>query len=319
MFPFNRYVLLTVDTEALPRRAQDNHVQRLVWGEYASGTAGIREMCAIGDELGVKHVFFTDLCATLGQQAQMLEAVRWLDKQGQDVQLHTHPETLPKTFWTEHGLDARPKLMNDYQDQARAEFVFRHFGKLISDVTGKPILAHRAGSFRWNALTIRALRAVGIPLSFNQSMRAALLKRCPTGLPDCLPYVWSNGTIEVPVTERFKPGVSDAKPDRWSSLTYPESSYFQYGSRPTTFWKDPLWSLPKVSVVLMHSWSLLDLDENGHFQYTNDRLLEGYRLFMQRVVKDYDVITTADFLDLQARGKIRLSRTVNLEQVETQV
>ena len=230
-----RYALLTVDTEALPRCAEDNHVQRLVWGEHSTGTAGIREMSSIG-----------------------------------------------------------------------AEFVFRHFGKLISDVTGKPILAYRTGSFRWNALTIHALRA-------------ALLERCPTGQPDCLPYAWSNGTIEVPVTERFTPGVPDVKPDRWSSLTYPESSYFQYGSRPTTFWKDPLWSLPKVSVVLMHSWSLLDLDENGFFQYTNDCLLEGYRLFMQRVVKDYDVITTADLLDLQARGKIRLSRTVNLEQVEAQV
>lgn len=315
----NRFLILSVDTEALQRRASDKHVQRLVWGEHPTGAAGIREMSAIGDEFGAKHVFFVDLCATLGQQADMLEAVRWLDQQGQDVQLHAHPETLPKSFWVDHGLDHRPALMNEYKDQSRAEFVFRHFGKLISDVTGKPILAHRAGSFRWNALTIRALQAVGIPLSFNQSMRAALLKRCPTGQPDCLPYAWSNGTIEVPVTERFTPGMSDAKPDRWSSLTYPESSYFQYGSRPTTFWKNPLWSLPKVSVVLMHSWSLLDLDENGHFHYTNDRLLEGYRLFLQRVVKDYDVITTADFLDLQARGKIRLSRTVNLEQVETQV
>ncbi|QBH19255.1 polysaccharide deacetylase [Alcaligenes faecalis] len=314
-----RYILLTVDVEALSGRAVEQHVQRLVWGKHSAGTAGIREMSSIGDEFGAKHVFFADLCATLEHQTQMLDAVRWLNQQGQDVQLHAHPETLPKSFWVDRGLDHRPALMNEYKDQSRAEFVFRHFGKLISDVTGKPILAHRAGSFRWNALTIRALQAVGIPLSFNQSMRAAFLKRCPVGQPDCLPYAWSNGTIEVPVTERFTPSRSEAHPDRWSSLTYPESSYFQYGSRPTTFWKDPLWSLPKVSVVLMHSWSLLELDENGHFHYTNDRLLEGYRLFLQRIVKDYDVITTAEFLDLQARGKIRLSRTVNLEQVETQV
>ncbi len=314
-----RYILLTVDTEALQGRASSNHVQRLVWGEYAGGTAGVREMCRIGSEFGAKHVFFVDLCATWGMQEQMLDVVRWLDQQGQDVQLHTHPETLPKVFWDQFGLSSRPRMMNEYQNKERAEFILRHFGALISDVTGKAILAHRAGSFRWNSHTMRALQSVGIPLSFNQSMRAALLGRCPLGRGDCLPYAWSNGTIEVPVTERFTPGMSDVKPDRWSSLTYPESSYFQYGSRPTTFWKDPLWSLPKVSVVLMHSWSLLDLDENGHFQYTNDRLLEGYRLFLQRVVKDYDVITTADFLDLQARGKIRLSRTVNLEQVETQV
>src|SRR5690606_22863450 len=126
-----RFLLLTVDTEALPKRALMDHVGRLIWGSYDAGTAGISEMCQIGSEFGAKHVFFVDLCATLDQQAQMLDAVRWLDQQGQDVQLHAHPETLPKSFWVKHGLDHRPALMNEYKDQARAEFVFRHFGKLI--------------------------------------------------------------------------------------------------------------------------------------------------------------------------------------------
>lgn len=72
-----RYILLTVDTEALQGRASSDHIQRLVWGEHASGTAGIREMCRIGGEFGAKHVFFVDLCATWGMQERMLDVVRW--------------------------------------------------------------------------------------------------------------------------------------------------------------------------------------------------------------------------------------------------
>ncbi|MCV9917008.1 hypothetical protein OIV57_33395 [Burkholderia pseudomallei] len=68
--------------------------------------------------------------------------------------------------------------MNQYTDDARAEFVIRHFGGLISAETRKPVLAHRAGSFRWNASTIRALKSTGVPLSFNNSLCAGLAGQC---------------------------------------------------------------------------------------------------------------------------------------------
>lgn len=314
------YALLTVDAEALPKRSSTDHVRRLVLGQHPTGSAGVREMASIGNEFGVKHVFFADMCGAYGHLQQMQEVVSWLHDEGQDVQLHTHPETLPNSFWKEHGLSVLPRHMNEYTAQSRAEFVLRYFSKLITDITNKPIIAHRAGSFRWNALTIHALRALNIPLSFNQSMRALESGRGVHGEPDCLPYTWSNGVIEVPVTERWVPGVPGFRPDRWVSLTYPESPYFKFGSRPIPAWKHPFAPKPApVTVVLLHSWSLLERDEAGHAVYRDDRLLEGYRKFLRRLVKDCEVITTAEFLELHAQGKIDISRTVNLEQVEAQV
>src|SRR5688572_14902359 len=124
----NRYLMLTVDTEALPRRASQDHVKRLMWGEHENGTAGIREMAAIGDEFGAKHIYFVDLCGAYSYLGETLEVVRWLDAMGQDVQLHTHPEYLPKSFWDEYGYDSKPQYMNQYRDDARAEFVIQHFG-----------------------------------------------------------------------------------------------------------------------------------------------------------------------------------------------
>ena len=117
-----RYEMLTVDTEALPKRASGDHVNRLIWGRHDKGRAGIREMCEIGDESSVKHVFFVDLCGAYAYRDEMHEAIRWLDRAGQDVQLHAHPEYLPNDFWREHGFTRKPQYMNQYTDDARAEF-----------------------------------------------------------------------------------------------------------------------------------------------------------------------------------------------------
>jgi hypothetical protein len=102
------------------------------------------------------------------------------------------------------------------------------------------------------------------------------------------------------------------KPDWWVRLTYPESRYFRF--RP--WWGNLLLNAvsgnPSFAVFLLHSWSLLYWDENGLGEYRDDRRLEGYRKMLSRLTKDYDVITTAEFLDLHARGKISTPQSVDL-------
>jgi hypothetical protein len=46
--------------------------------------------------------------------------------------------------------------------------------------------------------------------------------------------------------------------------------------------------------------------------YQDDKRLEDYRKLVRRLVRDYDIITTGDFLDLHARGKIEITRSVDL-------
>lgn len=310
-----RYAILTVDTEALPKRAPGNHVKRLIWGEHEAGTAGIRQMCAISDEFNAKHLFFVDLCGAYAYQEEMHEVIHWLDNEGQDVQLHTHPEYLPDIFWSQHGIDRRPQYMNQYTDDARAEFIIKHFAGEISGITGKDILAFRAGSFRWNASTIRALDAAGIPLSFNNSTAAYYNKQCVYSEQTNSPYVWSNGLIEVPVTERkILPKVG--KEDWWARLQFPESSYFRF--RP--WWGGLLLNIfsgaPDFSVFLLHSWSLLYWDENGYGTYQDDQRVEGYRKLVKKLAKDYDIITSQDFLELHAQGKITTTHRVDLARAE---
>jgi hypothetical protein len=309
-----RYAMLSVDAEALPRRAECDHIKRLVLGLHGNKRAGIQEICAIGDEFNAKHVFFVDMCSAFENLGEMSEIVLWLDRNGQDVQLHTHPEVLPDSFWVEYELDTQPKLMNEYSDDSRAEFVVKYFGQLISQITHKDILAHRSGSFRWNACTIRALKLANIPLSFNNSMRAYRSGRCVYSEPVIFPYVWSNGVIEVPLTEKriLRPGGEDL----WASLTFPESNYFQFQPQRYSFLSTLFGRRAAFSVFLLHSWSMLYWDDNGHATYLDDRRLEEYRRLLARITKDYDVITTRDFLDLHARGKIVPTHTVDVEKAE---
>ena len=314
----NRYALLTVDTEALPKRATRDHVKRLMWGQHENGRAGVGEMSSIGDEFGVKHVFFVDLCGAYAYLDEVRDVVRWLDAAGQDVQLHTHPEYLPDSFWREHGMAKRPQYMNQYADDARAEFVIRHFGALITEVTGKPLLAHRAGSFRWNACTIRALDAAGIRLSFNNSTNAMYAGQNVYSEPTNQPFVWSNGVVEIPMTEKkILPRVG--REEWWARLTYPESPYFHFHPWWGRLLLNAVSGSPDLAVFLLHSWSLLYRDEQGHAEYRDDRLQEGYRKLLARLTKDYEVVTSAELLDLLARGKVRTTHTVDLARAELPV
>lgn len=308
----NRYVLLTVDTEALPKRAPCDHVKRLIWGEHDKGTAGVREMCAVAGDVDAKLTFFVDACGAYAQLDEVAEVVRWLDGAGQDVQLHTHSEYLPKQFWVEHSFKYRSRFLNQYGAK-KAAFTINYFGKFISGLTGKPIRAFRAGSFRWNANTIRALGEAGIPLSFNNSMNACLAQQCIYSEPTNQPYVWSNGVIEVPATERRF--YSAFGKDWWGRLQFPVLQD----------WRNPPWRVlwphtvgrnSSFLVLLMHSWSLLHWDENGHAVYRDDKRLEDFRKLVRKLAKDYDIITTEDFLDLHARGKIKTTHTVDLAMAE---
>jgi len=311
----SRYAILTVDTEALPKRAPADHVNRLIWGRHERGTAGVRQMCQIGDEFHAKHIFFVDLCGAHSYYDEVTEVIRWLDQEGQDVQLHAHPEYLPKDFWGQYGFNFRPRYMNQYIDDAKAEFVIKHFGKVISDITGKDILAFRAGSFRWNSSTMRALKAANVPLSFNNSMSARYQKQCVYSEPTNHPYVWSNGVIEVPVTERkILPIIG--KEEWWARLQYPESSYFKFCPWWGSFLLNMFSGSPEFSVFLIHSWSLLHWDENGYAVYRDDQRLNRYRKLLKKLTKDYDIITSRDFLDLHEQGKITTTHTVNLAHAE---
>ncbi len=149
----------------------------------------MRELSGLADEVGGELVFLVHACVALAQLDEVAEVVRCLDGAGHDVHLRAHPEYLPKTFWRKHGFKYRPRFLSQYADDKGA-FTIKHFGKFISDLKVKLMLAFRAESFHWNADTIRAFGAAGIPLSFSNSMSADLEVQYTYSEATNKPYVW---------------------------------------------------------------------------------------------------------------------------------
>ena len=299
--------MVTIDTEALPKRAESNHINRLIWGQFAEGNAGIQQFVEIANDNFIQFVFFVDLCAAHSHISEMQHVVTWLDQHKQDVQLHMHPEYLPESFWKSHGFTYRPRFLNQY-DWNKALFCIQHFSQLLSKMTGKKVNAFRAGSFRWNKHTIAALKEHGIPLSFNNSMKAFQSNKSSYAQDTNHPFVWSNDVIEIPVTEKkyifFKNKL-------WfSRFSYPLQGWF--GSKAWRVCGRYIRQQNILNVMLLHSWSFLDWDSKGYAYFKNDKKINDFNKIVKRLVKDYDVITTRDLLDLIQQNKIQASHQVSL-------
>ena len=112
----------------------------------------------------------------------------------------------------------------------------------------------------------------------------------------------------IPLTSRFG----------WERLSYPYSNTIF--RPPWHILKPPPFGIgARVLVLLLHSWSLLHWDGNGHARYRDDRRTEEYRKMVRNLSKNYDIVTTSDLLDLLARGTIKTARTVDLALTELRV
>lgn len=57
-----RKLMITVDVEAQPGRAEKDHLDRLIWGKFPHGRCGIGEMMDVADKYGAKITMFLDYC-----------------------------------------------------------------------------------------------------------------------------------------------------------------------------------------------------------------------------------------------------------------
>lgn len=307
----SRYAFLTVDTEALPNRAPDDHVNKLILGIHGEHRAGVLEMASIGKEFNAPLIFFLDLCGSWERMDELQEVARTLVSKDQDVQLHAHPEYLPESFWKKHKQKKRPFFLNQYSER-RTRFMLTLLAKKLKELTGQAPVAFRAGSFRWNASTLKILQQIGILYSFNNSMGALCMRQCPYSRPTNNLFMWSNGLLEIPVSE--KQIFSFLDPPWWARLQYPQSVYFRHRSRWLSWLPGSVPETLNPAVFLIHSWSFLHRDKNGYEIYLNDRAMNGFYKFLRRLRLDFDIISSKDLPDLLERGELLPQYIENVEK-----
>jgi peptidoglycan/xylan/chitin deacetylase (PgdA/CDA1 family) len=164
------YLLVTIDAEAVHGKSP---LEQMMWGRLKGfeGEYGIGLIADICEKNNIKATFFLDVYehSYYGKDA-LKEVALYLDKRGHDVQLHTHPAwyqdkrdfpEIQKMKRERSCFSANKYWMNLNSFEEQVE-ILRHGKALLEDWLGKPVIAHRAGSYAVDINTIYALKEVGI-------------------------------------------------------------------------------------------------------------------------------------------------------------
>lgn len=266
-------LLITIDTEALPARAADNHIDKLIWGEFDAGRAGIIEICDAIEEFGGKGLFFLDVAGSFKDLAAYREVNSYLERRGHFVEWHYHPEIMGRQFWLNHGASAKT-MRQDLFDAVDTKIILSAGLSQFIKITGRRPSAYRAGSFRWNNYTVDFLSKNNIPYSFNACRETSVKPNYATYFPPSpAPFLWPQGVREIPCGEV----VLDAE---IVHFRFPRR--FPRGVTPLQL-ADALGAEAGGLVnMLLHSWSLLERDqESGHFYYKNDSRVCAFRSLLR--------------------------------------
>ncbi len=297
----HRYMLLTVDTEALPARASERHVEKLVWGEYENGRAGISEFVDLSKEHNLVFTFFVEVARSLWEPEKHREYWTWLIRNNQDVQLHFHPEIFQTKDLIHLPLNQRPGR----QDKWNAEEAFQMISwaaQRFFRFTGTWPTAYRAGSFRWNKETIRALRKLDIKLSFNNCYEAVIRSDnlSPSKLINDGLFQWDKKVVEVPCTEVLIG-------EELAHLSFPRRLPVKDGLRGLCKFLIRKNGRNQIFNLLLHSWSFLNRDRNsGYFYYQDDRRIENFNKFLKWAKREFEVISATELSQLVQDGRVRV-------------
>lgn len=238
-------ILFSVDVEALPGRAPDHPIERLIWGgAHGPEGHGVGRLADIFNNHGVKATFYVDFATTcIHGEEGLTEAARYLSRVGQDVQLHVHSEVLVRNQQWVHATDAIPTFaLHSFSTAKRAiEYAVEKYEKALNK---RPEI-FRAGGLWWSTDSIQATQASGIPYASNVSPSRPF---CPsTNL-----FKWENGLVELPVDLCLDPyiqnGCSNLRNDIEAILQNKTDNFV---------------------ACYLHSWSLSPRTKEGyHLEYS---------------------------------------------------
>lgn len=256
-------IMLTVDVEAFPARASGDPVDQLIWGRFPSGDFGIGTMMDAGDRHGAGVTMFLDYSEANIHGEGILDVGREVVRRGHDLALHLHLDFFPAEMLASAGLLQRTLLNEISEDQAM--FVLDALHEIHAKVTSRPLLSYRGGGYRYDLPFLRALVRQGIPISSNYNL-AALDQ--PFDFGETGPFLWDNGTVEVPVStlRNFR------KRDRHVHFNF-DISLFSGQSIPAAVQtsRDFLAEIRRrtgddsIACFVLHSRSFLKMDANGKF------------------------------------------------------
>jgi SAM-dependent methyltransferase len=230
---------LSFDVEALPGRAERDHVDRLMWGRVDGAEYGVRKICEILGDYKLKANFLIDLsaCVLYGDK-RVAEVGNYILSEGHELHTHLHSEWLVRSWGIKGNFKGPPGLDQLDEDLNRGclNYVYFKFWQLF----GRAPEVFRGGGFTFNGHTVKVAGELGFKClsNFNTRRHEAMMSVGEDSANN-EPFRWDNGLIELPV---------DFSPE---PLSFDINKYFG--------WFDRVKDRKKIKTfnLTMHSWSLL--------------------------------------------------------------
>jgi Predicted xylanase/chitin deacetylase len=266
---------LTFDVEALTIRADRDHIDRLVWGRVDGREYGLRRLCDILDQYGLRGVFFLDVASiTRDGDGPAREIVDFLRSRGHELQMHLHPEELARQwgFHVEEGFDGF-----SYETTKRLlDFTMTTFER----ITGERGRVFRSAGTRFNVELLLAAQALGIEALSNVRgpvVGVAGLGGDPQDVHEL--FRWDAGPIEIPI---------DYSAELYRPFARYEAAYDRAVSRK---------SYAPTFDILFHSWSLAAENEQGLRQIYRPDYEEAFHQICAHVRDNGRTRTLNEYLD----------------------
>ena len=289
----DKVILLTCDVEALEFPTNSTCTDRCIYGSNLQNTAahfGIEKMMDVAEQFGAKILFFYDVFTELSYPGASSKIFELINSRHHHFELHAHIEHIPDSWWNMHGFQ-RPTWASNYFDDFTARLVYGEAVSLFEKITSRRPIAFRAGSWRYCAQTLQALKDLGIDYSFNYYPPTAYRTPFHHGTDaGVLPsFQWNIGLTELPAAVICGP----------NSFS-PQLKYFGFESHRLdkrelyiNFMRHFVEQQPdhEIAILVMHSWSFLTNGDGDRFQMASQEHVDALSQFLEETKSDYALVT----------------------------
>ncbi len=295
--------MLTVDVEALPKRAVSDHMNTLIYGRLGGKEYGIGKMMDIADMHNIKITFFVDFgeCELYGDE--IIDVGRYIVSRGHDMQVHCHYDLLDKIVGKQPWVSINENYYSWCQNEDDARVIIDYVTEQYMKCTGKVPVAYRGGEFRFGIGVLKALKENGYQadLSYNYVR--------PEKLPINRQFLFENGIVEFPISilpnkESFNFNSPALAPSKKNDFEMVIGKYQKLFDEFYNYYGDDA-----ISTILMHSWSFLRQSQKSRcFDEKNDLMVMFFDYFLEAMKEKIQFISVSD-----AVSQIQTEKLKNVE------
>ncbi len=269
-------VMVTIDVESLETHPLPSQVDPVCDN---GKRCGLMEIVRMLNEHGLKGTFFLNVYehTRFGEPAMRDIAVE-LENAGQDVELHTHPETVYDP--------ARSEMYQYSLEEQKA--IIKEGVRLLQSWTGRTVIGHRAGAYGADENTLRALEDNGIYWDSSMFWTHPKSHLDALGQPRNLPWRFGKVT-ELPVSVYHR----DDHPAGLGGLFAPVSvvrkvdvDWLINEGEARTAIKELVAADVPVLVVFLHSFSLMQEDVAEGEILTDQHSIDMFNVIFDEISKD---------------------------------